>query len=115
MMEIDQIVSLPSKLGFPLLGNPHRPIPHPMDLGLAARSRLQGADRQSLSLFLNASQCGAKNGSHRTRLMRPSQTGFLPAHLARLSTLLRGFCGSRLRTILPSLFAITNGMPAQPP
>jgi len=39
-----------------------------MDLGLAARSRLQGADRQSLSRFLRASQCGAKNGSHRTRL-----------------------------------------------
>src|SRR5438874_5315850 len=46
MREIDQIVGLRSKLGFPLLGNPHRPIPHPMDLGLAARSRLQGADRQ---------------------------------------------------------------------
>src|SRR5207237_3957391 len=68
MREIDQIVGLRSKLGFPLLGNPHRPIPHPMDLGLAARSRLQGADRQSLSRFLRASQCGAKNGSHRTRL-----------------------------------------------
>src|SRR5437899_4827076 len=70
MREIDQIVGLRSKLGFQLLGNPHRPIPHPMDLGLAARSRLQGADRQSLSRFLRASQCGAKNGSHRTRLMR---------------------------------------------
>src|SRR2546429_657450 len=56
MREIDQIVGLRSKLGFPLLGNPHRPIPHPMDLGLAARSRLQGADRQSLSRFLRASQ-----------------------------------------------------------
>src|SRR5438034_11042289 len=28
MREIDQIVGLRSKLGFPLLGNPHRPIPH---------------------------------------------------------------------------------------
>src|SRR5207249_3365356 len=95
MREIDQIVGLRSKLGFPLLGNPHRPIPHPMDLGLAARSRLQGADRQSLSRFLRASQCGAKNGSHRTRLMRQSQTGLLPAHLATLSTILRGCSGSR--------------------
>src|SRR5216110_3109116 len=29
MREIDQIVGLRSKLGFPLLGNPHRPIPTP--------------------------------------------------------------------------------------
>src|SRR5437879_11122558 len=29
--------------------------------------------------------------------MRQSQTGFLPAHLASLSTILRGFSGSRLR------------------
>src|SRR5205807_9482954 len=97
MREIDQIVGLRSKLGFHLLGNPHRPLPHPMDFGLAARSRLQGADRQSLSRFLRASRCGAKNGSHRTRLMRQRQAGFLPAHLASLSAILRGFSGSRLR------------------
>src|SRR5205807_9088512 len=42
MREIDQIVGLRSKLGFHLLGNPHRPIPHPMDLGLAARSQPAG-------------------------------------------------------------------------
>src|SRR5207244_1494910 len=117
MREIDQIVGLRSKLGFPLLGNPHRPIPHPMDLGLAARSRLQGADRQSLSRFLRASQCGAKNGSHRTRLMRQSQTGFLPAHLASLSTILRGFSGSRLPFLPPAACCrrFPQSAPARPP
>src|SRR2546429_9078628 len=95
MRKIDKILALPSNLAFHLLVNPPPPTPPPMDLGLAPRSRLQGADRQSLSRFLRASQCGAKNGSHRTRLMRQSQTGFLPAHLASLSTILRGFSGDR--------------------
>jgi hypothetical protein len=62
-----------------------------MDLGLAARYRLQGADRQPLSRFLHASQRGAKNGSHRTRWMCQSQAGFLPAYLAGLSSILRDF------------------------
>jgi hypothetical protein len=77
--------------------SPDRPIAHPTDLGLAARSRVQGADRQPLSRFLRASQSGAKNGSYRTRLMRQRQAGFLPAHLAGLSAILWGFSGSRLR------------------
>src|SRR5256884_4224868 len=68
MRKLDKmVVWLPNRSSH-LLVNPPRPTPHPMDLGLAARSRLQDADRQSLSRFLRASQCGAKNGSHRTRL-----------------------------------------------
>src|SRR2546429_5689318 len=37
MREIDQIVGLRSKLGFHLLGNPHRPIPHGAGGGVVAK------------------------------------------------------------------------------
>src|SRR5436305_7632101 len=62
--------SVRSKLHLHLLSNPDRPIAHTMKLGLASRSRFQGADRQPLSRFLHASQGCASDGSHRTWLMR---------------------------------------------
>jgi len=83
--------SVRSKLHLHLLSNPDCPIAHTMKLGLASRSRFQGADRQPLSRFLHASQGCARDGSHRTWLMRQSQTGFLPAHVAGLSSIYRRF------------------------